>query len=73
MRSTLPLASLFLLVPFTTLAQERVAPGQGGRINQLKVLSDKVDDVTTVENIVKSFVKPGMSDQKRRASGLLSR
>ena len=31
----------------------------------MKVLSDKIDDVTTVENIVKSFVKPGMSDQKR--------
>jgi hypothetical protein len=31
----------------------------------LKVLSDKIDDVTTVENIVKSFVKPGMSDQER--------
>ncbi len=32
----------------------------------MKVLSDKIDDVTTVENIVKSFVKPGMSDQERR-------
>ena len=31
----------------------------------MKVLSDKIDDVTTVENIVKSFVKPGMSDQER--------
>ena len=37
----------------------------GGRLNQLKVLSDKIDDVTTVENIVKSFVKPGMSEQER--------
>ncbi len=34
-------------------------------MNQLKVLSDKIDDVTTVENIVKSFAKPGMSDQDR--------
>jgi hypothetical protein len=41
----------------------------GGRINQLKVLSDNVDDVTTIENIVKSFAKPGMSDQDR-AKGL---
>jgi hypothetical protein len=31
----------------------------------LKVLSNKIDDVTTVENILKSFVKPGMSDQER--------
>ena len=44
-------------------------PLQGGRVNQLKVLSDKIDDVTTVENIVKSFAKPGMSDQDR-AKGL---
>src|SRR6476660_4863797 len=44
-------------------------PARGGRINQLKVLSDKIDDVTTVENIVKSFAKPGTSDQER-AKGL---
>ena len=44
---------------------ERESPVHGGRINQLKVLSDKIDDVTTVENIVRSFIKPGMSDQKR--------
>jgi len=43
-------------------AQERAG---GVRINQLKVLSDKVDDVTTVENILRSFVKRGMSDQER--------
>jgi hypothetical protein len=41
------------------------ALGDGGRVNNLKVLSDKVDDVTTVEQIVKSFVKPGMTDQQR--------
>ena len=34
-------------------------------MNQLKVLSDKIDDVTSVENIVKSFAKPGKSDQER--------
>jgi hypothetical protein len=44
-------------------AQERA--DLGGRINQLKVLSDKIDDVTTIENIVKSFVKPRMTDQER--------
>lgn len=41
-------------------------PGASGRrVNNLKVLSDKVDDVTTVENVLRSFVKPGMSDQER--------
>jgi hypothetical protein len=65
MRSTLSLAALILLAPLSALAQVRATPDQGGRVNQLKVLSDKIDDVTTVENTVKSFVKPGMSDQKR--------
>ena len=65
MRSTMAIAAFLLLAPLPTLAQDRLTQGQGGRINQLKVLSDKIDDVTTVENIVKSFVKPGMSDQKR--------
>jgi hypothetical protein len=48
---------------FSTQAQERTS--RGGRVNQLKVLSDKIDDVTTVENIVHSFARPGMSDQER--------
>jgi hypothetical protein len=58
-------AALILLTPLPALAQVRTTTEQGGRINQLKVLSDKLDDVTTVENIIKSFVKPGMSDQNR--------
>ena len=49
--------------PGISQAQERDA--QGGRVNQLKVLSDKIDDVTSVENIVKSFARRGMTDQER--------
>jgi hypothetical protein len=37
-------------------------PTRGHRINNLKVLSSSIDDVTTAENILKSFSKPGMSD-----------
>ncbi len=37
----------------------------GSRINNLKVLSDKIDDTTTPENILKSFVKPGMTEAQR--------
>ena len=40
-------------------------PVAGARVNNLKVLSDKTDDVTTVENILKSFTKPGMTDAER--------
>jgi hypothetical protein len=41
----------------------------GGRLNNLKVLSDRIDDVTTTDNILKSFVRPGMS-QARRSEAL---
>src|SRR5262249_22164555 len=41
------------------------AAQEPARLNNLKVLSDKIDDVTTVENILKSFVKPNMSDAER--------
>src|SRR5262249_44365815 len=37
------------------------AAQEPARLNNLKVLSDKIDDVTTVENILKSFVKPNVS------------
>src|SRR2546423_3634846 len=45
-------------------AEEGGAPS-AGRVNNLKMLSDKIDDVTTVENILRSFVRPGMSDEER--------
>jgi hypothetical protein len=63
-----------LLVPLLTLATvwscaaalcQTPPPRTGARINNLKVLSSSVDDVTTPENILKSFVKPGMSDAQR--------
>src|SRR4051812_6735380 len=41
------------------------SPTLGSRLNNLKVLSDKVDDVTTLENVLRSFVRPGMTDQER--------
>ncbi len=37
----------------------------GSRVNNLKVLSDKIDDTTTPENILKAFIKPGMTDEQR--------
>jgi hypothetical protein len=56
-------AAIVWFVPVSAQSQEERA--SGGRVNQLKVLSDQIDDVTTIENIVKSFAKPGMSDQDR--------
>src|ERR1051326_7742290 len=38
---------------------------QGERINNLKVLSDKIDDVTTPENILHAFLKTGMTEEQR--------
>src|SRR5262249_7382444 len=65
--NVLIVAALGVFWPGSTQAQDRAR--EGGRVNQLKVLSDKIDDVTTIENIVKSFSKPGTSDQER-AKGL---
>jgi hypothetical protein len=39
--------------------------GRGACVHNLKILSDKIDDVTTIDNIVRSFIKPGMTDQER--------
>src|SRR5947209_8256128 len=58
---TLITAAMF----FTGAAAAGDAPAGGGRVNNLKVLSDKIDDVTTAENVLKSFVRPGMSDADR--------
>jgi hypothetical protein len=59
------LASLTLLaLASAAVAADPPAP-PGGRVNNLNVLSDKIDDVTTAEHILKSFVKPGMSDAER--------
>jgi hypothetical protein len=58
-------AAIVVLPTLPARAQSPQPPAAGQRVNQLKVLSYKVDDVTTVENIVKSFTKPGMSDQAR--------
>jgi hypothetical protein len=63
MKLTLPIAMLLVFTGLPVRAREHELGG--GRLNQLKVLSDQIDDVTTVENIVKSFVKRGMSDQER--------
>ena len=54
MRPAILLAVLLPIASPFALAQGRGTPDRGGRINQLKVFSDKIDDVTTVENIVKS-------------------
>jgi hypothetical protein len=63
MRRILTIAAVLVGCASMASAQER--DRAGGRGNQLKVLSDKIDDVTTVENIVRSFVRPGMTDQGR--------
>src|ERR1051325_8620494 len=52
------------LVLHVSLAASAQTP-RGARINNLKVLSSRIDDVTTPENILKSFVKPGMSEAER--------
>src|SRR5947209_15613508 len=62
--------ALFAAVAGMALCAGAVAAGDaptsgGGRVNNLKVLSDRIDDVTTAENVLKSFVRPGMTDAER--------
>ncbi len=37
----------------------------GGWVNNIKVVSDKTEDVTTLEALLKWMVKPGMSDRQK--------
>lgn len=53
----------FLLMGFAMLCAASGAAAQ--RVNNLKVLSQHVDDVTTAENILRSLVKPGMNEAER--------
>jgi hypothetical protein len=58
--------SLALTLLLTSVLPVAAAdPPAGARLHNLKVLSDRVDDVTTAENILSSFAKPGMSDAER--------
>src|SRR3954447_23540530 len=59
------LAMLSAMFLTATVARAGEPVPSGTRMNNLKVLSDKVDDVTTVENLLKSFIKPKMTDQER--------
>ena len=63
-RSLMLAAAAFSLFAPTVLVAQ-TASVRGSRINNLKVLSDKIDDTTTPENILKSFIKPGMTDEQR--------
>jgi hypothetical protein len=65
MRTALLTAAILGAFLLHATAPRAAIPTRGARVNNLKVLSDKVDDVTTAENIVKSFAKPGMSDAER--------
>src|SRR5262249_15986673 len=63
--STALLATSAFLLLIPTVSEAQTANTHGYRINNLKVLSDKIDDTTTAENILKSFVKPNMKDEQR--------
>ena len=61
MRAYVPVAAL-LVAALPAVAAE---PPARIRLHNLKILSDHIDDVSTPENILASFVKPGMSDAER--------
>ena len=59
------LSAVILSLILCTQATAEDSSQGGGRINNLKVLSNQIDDVTTLDNIVRSAVKPGMDDAAR--------
>jgi hypothetical protein len=59
------LLALTLLLPASARAFEA---HEVGRLGNLKVLSYKVDDVSSIDNILRSFSKPGMTDSQRAAA-----
>jgi hypothetical protein len=67
LRATICLGLVSVVAPWNLARADDppIAAGAPGRLNNLKVLSDKIDDVTTVEGILRSFVRPGMSDEER--------
>lgn len=48
-----------------TSAGEKAAASRPGVVSNVKVLSDKVADVSSVEDWAKSYIKPGMSDRDK--------
>jgi hypothetical protein len=63
-RVLFPVIVLTAIPSLSARGGEGAEPG-GNRIHHLKVLSNHVDDVTTVENILHSFIKPGMSEAEQ--------
>ena len=61
------LASIVLLGSVATSVVQAAEPPHGspGVVCNVKVLSDKVPDVSSMEAWKRSFLKPGMSDQER--------
>ena len=70
MRSCIRFLALTCLAVFLSSTTFAADPPGGGRVNNLKVLSDKIDDVTTVENILRSFVQAGDVATQERARAI---
>src|SRR5438046_1327471 len=54
--------AFILLLICVTVAS---AAGESGIVSYIKVLSDKVEDVSSMEGWKKSFIKDGMSDEQK--------
>src|SRR5436190_8256122 len=54
-----------VLHPHLALAQTSVPSAKPGIVSHVKVLSDKVDDVSSLDAWKRSFIKDGMSDEEK--------
>ncbi|MCW8131146.1 MAG: hypothetical protein KIS92_12425 [Planctomycetota bacterium] len=56
---------VFVLAVLAGLCAPSVRAEEAAVVSHIKVVSDKVEDVTTLEDWKKTYIKPGMSDQEK--------
>ncbi len=61
----IPFATLFASTPLVAAVLGEASTNSSGIVSHVKVLSDKVQDVSSLEAWKRSFIKPGMSDEQK--------
>jgi hypothetical protein len=59
------IASITAFIALQVYPLRAAEPGPVGVVSQVKVLSDKIEDVSSLDAWQKSFIKEGMSDEKK--------
>ncbi len=65
MNKVLRCGACAIVAAVASVVGSRVMAADVGVVSHVKVLSDKVEDVSSLEDWKKSFIKPGMTDQEK--------